>query len=137
MKKVLSILLVCLLCGCLSYNKIDNDAVSYDVAQSETLIRLWSKIIDRGTIEFLSYEDGVYQLTGYSYRIDKKHHIAHCTLRYKEPYKPDQGSWVTSTHFKKHGQQNKSEAYFNCFSEGFFDLTNDEKMSVLEQLSKQ
>ena len=78
MKKIFIILICIILCCCSMYK---NDCYNYDIAQKETLIKLWAKIITHGTIEFLRYENGYYRLTVYTYRLDKRKNTSYCTLR--------------------------------------------------------
>ena len=108
------------------------------LAKNEMLVRLEAKIITSGTIEFLRYEDGEYHLRVYTYRLDKKNNTAYCTFRGEKQYKEDEasslGCWGTSSEFK---QFNKSlDPYFGCFSKDFLELSNEEKVKVLDEISK-
>ena len=107
------------------------------LAKNETLIRLYAKIITSGTLEFLRYEDGDYHLLTYTYRLDKKNNTAYCTFREDKQHKEDEasslGRWGTSSGFK---QLNKSlDPYFRCFSEDFLELSNEDKIKVLDKIS--
>ncbi len=114
--------------------------VNHNVAQSETLIRLQpAKIITSAGFDFLSYENGQYQMIRYSYIIWKKHHTQHCriSLYPKKHYKIEEDSligdgWMTASMFN---QYRKYQPSFKCFSEQFLDLSNDEKIQVLDGMS--
>ena len=109
------------------------------LAKNETLIRLYAKIITSGTLEFLRYEDGCYHLSVYTYRLDKKNNMAYCTFRGEKQYKEDEEAsldryWMTSAEFN---QFHKSlDSYFRCFSDDFLELSNEEKIKVLDKISK-
>jgi hypothetical protein len=112
---------------------------NYDVAQSETLISLYSKIVTSGTIEFLRYDNGYYQLSVYAYRLDMKNHKSFCTFYGKTQYTADElikigrsKNWMKSSVFK---QGENLDPYFRCFSEDFLELSNDEKIKVLNRIS--
>ena len=99
---------------------------------------LYAKIITSGTLEFLRYEDGCYHLLVYTYRLDKKNNIAYCTFRGEKQYKEDEasnlGGWGTSSEFKQFNKSN--DPYFRYFSEDFLELSNEEKIKVLDKISK-
>ena len=109
------------------------------LAKNEMLVRLEAKIITSGTLEFLRYEDGEYHLRVYTYRLDKKNNTAYCTFRGEKQYKEDEEAsldryWMTSSEFE---QFNKSlDPYFGCFSKDFLELSNEEKIKVLDKISK-
>lgn len=114
--------------------------VNHKVAQSETLIRLQpAKIITSAGFDFLSYENGQYQMIRYSYIIWEKHHTQHCqiSLYPKKHYKIEEDSligegWMTASMFKQYRNYQPS---FKCLSERFLDLSNDEKIQVLDGMS--
>ncbi len=112
---------------------------NYDVAQSETLISLYSKIATSGTIEFLRYDNGYYQLSVYTYQLDIKSHKSFCTFRGETQYTADElikigrsKNWMKSSVFK---QGENHDPYFKCFSEDFLELSNDDKIKVLDGMS--
>ena len=81
------------------------------LAKNEMLVKLYAKIITSG---------------------------AYCTFRGEKQYKEDEasslGCWGTSSEFK---QFNKSlDPYFGCFSKDFLELPNEEKIKVLDEISK-
>ena len=130
------IFLICIILCCCSMYKIDS--YNYDIAQKETLIKLYAKIITNGAIEFLRYENGHYRLSVYTYRLDTTKSTPYCTLRSDTLYKKDDlinigrgRNWMTSSMFK---QVEDHEPYFRCFSEDFLELSNDEKMKVLNEI---
>ena len=132
------IFLVCSLLCCCSVHKVD--CCNYDVAQKEPLIKLYAKIITNGTIEFLRYENGDYRLSVYTYRLDMRKSTPYCTLRSDTLYKKEDlinigrgNNWMTSSMFR---QVENHEPYFRCFSEDFLELSNDEKIEVMNNLSK-
>ena len=108
------------------------------LAKNETLIRLYAKIVTSGTLEFLRYEDGCYHLLVYTYRLDKKNNMAYCTFRGEKQYKEDEdsslGCWGTSSEFKQFNKSNNP--YFRYFSDDFLELSNEEKIRVLDKISK-
>ena len=108
------------------------------LAKNEMLVKLYAKIITSGTLEFLRYEDGKYYLSVYTYRLDKKNNIAYCTFRGEKQYKEDEasnlGGWGTSSEFKQFNKSN--DPYFRCFSDDFLELSNEEKIKVLDKISK-
>lgn len=109
------------------------------LAKNEMLVKLYAKIITSGTLEFLRYEDGKYYLSVCTYRLDKKNNIAYCTFRGEKQYKEDEEAsldryWMTSAEFN---QFHKSlDSYFRCFSDDFLELSNEEKIRVLDKISK-
>lgn len=129
-------LLCCMLCSC-SMSK--NECYNYDVAQKETLIKLYAKIITSGSIEFLRYENGLYRLSIYTYRLDMNNNTPYCTLRSDTLYKADDlislgrgKNWMTSSMFE---QVESHDSYFKCFREDFLKLSNEEKIKVLNCIS--
>lgn len=116
------------------------NSVNYSVAKEETLVRVWAKIITRGTIEFLRYEDGNYQLYKYSYWLDTKNHTYSCGLIEKKLYKSNDNidvywmtdNWKTSSMFN---QINNYDPYFRYFSDDFLEISNDDKIRVLDSIS--
>ena len=132
MNKNIIFLLCCLFCSCLT-SRID--CYNYDLAQKETLIKLYAKIITNGSIEFLRYENGYYRLSVYTYRLDVKKNTPYCTLCNDTLYKAEDlinigrgRNWMTSSMFK---QVENHDPYFRCFSEDFLELSNEEKIKVL------
>ena len=137
MKKIFIFLICIVLCCCSMYK--NDDCYNYDIAQKETLIKLWAKTITHGTIDFLRYENGYYRLTVYTYRLDKRKNTSYCTLRRDTLYKKDDlinigrgSNWLTSSMFKQYEDEN--QPYFRCFSEDFLELSNDEKIKVLNEI---
>ena len=137
MKKVMCLFIGYLLCCCTT---LKNDCINYEIAQKETLVKVYAKIITSGSIEFLRYENGYYRLSVYSYRLDMKNKTPYCTLRKDTLYKADdlfnicrEGNWMTSSIFKQYGNY---DPYFRCFSEDFLELSNDKKIEVLNEISK-
>ena len=136
MKKSLLFLLCSIFCSC-STPKID--CYNYEIAQKETLIKLYSKIITSGSIEFLCYENGYYRLYVYTYRLDMNNRTPYCTLRSDTLYNKTDlinsgraRNWMTSSMFK---QVENHDSYFRCFSEDFLELTNEKKKLVLDSIS--
>ena len=138
MRKILLLSVVALLL--LSCRTQKTTFVNHNVAQSETLIRLQpAKIITSAGFDFLSYENGQYQMILYSYIIWKNHDRQHCqiSLYPKKHYIIEEDSligegWMTASMFKQYRNYQPS---FKCFSERFLDLSNDEKIQVLDGMS--
>ena len=133
MKRLIYILLLCL-CNCSIINKLEY--ATYNEAQKETLIFIYSKIITHGHMEFLKYNDGNYQLIGYSYSIDIRNNKAHCSLRYKEPFDTanlinTKKHWMTSSQLHK---PKNVDSYFKCFSDDFLEVSNDRRIEILDSL---
>lgn len=138
---IMRVLLICflsfILIGCYSYNT----GVPPEMAQKETLLFYYSKIIWTGDICFLHYEDGVYKKIQYGYRIRLKEKSVSCTKKNEEvidinSYKDERIVFYTSESFKNHIKES-SLKYYKCFSDDFLDLSNDEKITLLDSLSKQ
>ena len=101
---------------------------------------VYAKIITNGSIEFLRYENGYYRLSVYTYRLDVKKNTPYCTLCNDTLYKAEDlinigrgRNWMTSSMFK---QVENHDPYFRCFSEDFLELSNEEKIKVLNSISK-
>ena len=105
--------------------------------KEETLVTVYSKTQKTGTIEFLRYKDGKCQRLIYSYCVDLKQYAACCTLKSKNYYRIDDNrlpkEWMTSSVFR---QQKYYKKYFGCFAENFLELSNDEKIELLEEIAK-
>lgn len=112
---------------------------TFEVAKEETLVKVYAKIITNGTIEFLRYDNGYYQLSVYTYQLDIKSHKSFCTFRGETQYTADElikigrsKNWMKSSVFK---QGENHDPYFKCFSEDFLELSNDDKIKVLDGMS--
>ena len=64
--------------------------------------------------------------------------MAYCTFRGEKQYKEDEasnlGGWGASSEFKQFNKSN--DPYFRYFSEDFLELSNEEKIKVLDKISK-
>lgn len=114
--------------------------VSPEHVEEETLIINQSKIISRGYIYFLRKKEGKYELLSFSYRISLKQHTVDCTLRERKIYDISDGiipnRWLTADEFRRCKYYNSIfEEYYNCFIANFLELSNDEKIKVLERIS--
>ena len=112
---------------------------TFEVAKEETLVKVYAKIVTNGTIEFLRYDNGYYQISVYAYRIDMNNHISYCSFRGDTQYRAEDlktaigKNWMTSSMFIM--QAKNHVPYFRCFSEDFIELSNDEKIQVLDGMS--
>lgn len=111
-----------------------------DYAKEETLILLYSKIIDRGSFYFLSDNGTTCRLTVYSYHFDKKTKKTSYSKIRVEDYNFEDScvknlSWLNADLFKTQFLNN--EYFKQIFPPNFLDLSNDEKMSLFENLSRQ
>ena len=116
---------------------------NYEKAQKETLIKLYAKIIWNGSLYFLSNKNGNYEMSVYTYRLDKKNKTAYCTFWEKRTLTAEdiinnnlnnipQNYWMTASEFQKQ----KNLEVFNYFSDDFLELSNDDKINVLNNISK-
>lgn len=128
------VVLVALHLGSCSMSKIE--FVNANKVKDETLIRVYSKTQENGTIEFLKREGEKCQLLIFSYAVDVKRQTSSCSLRQMKLYEIADNriseDWMTSSMFQK---QKYYEKCFACFSEHFMEMSNDEKIRVLEEIS--
>lgn len=138
MTRIISILalVVMLIESCGNLSKIEY--VSAEKAEEETLITIENKKPRQGYIKFLKAEGGRYRLLTYTYRIEEKAGTAHCTLRSDETYSIDSDvikkSWMTASTFQELKYYGRD---FRSISERFLDLSNDEKIELLNELSRE
>ena len=140
--KIVTILLslTLLLGGCsLSQHSVQtyNESVLPDM--NETLIALHSKILRSGTLHFLSRNGEVFKKTTFYYYIDIPQKQTFCAKEGERNFSISENDitdiyWCSAELFKQSEKAN--EAYFNCFSMNFLDMSNDEKLKVLEEISK-
>ena len=137
MKKLFFALACSLLYSCTTTKNMS--LATFEVAKEETLVKVYAKIITNGTIEFLRYDNGYYQLSVYTYQLDIKSHKSFCTFRGETQYTADElikigrsKNWMKSSVFK---QGENHDPYFKCFSEDFLELSNDDKIKVLDGMS--
>ena len=95
---------------------------------------------DRGSFYFLSDNGTTCRLTVYSYRFDKKTKKTSYSKIRVEDYKFEDScvknlSWLNADLFKTQFLNN--EYFKQIFPPNFLDLSNDEKMSLFENLSRQ
>ena len=139
--KIVAILLSFMLLfgGCLPQRDIDAYNKSVLPNMDETLIALYSKIIRSGTLVFLSRDGEVFKKTTFTYYIDIKKKQAFCTKWEEKNFNISEDdithiSWSTAESFKQFVKS--CEDYFNCFAMNFLDMSNDEKIKVLEEIAK-
>lgn len=139
--KIVTILLSFMLLfgGCLPQRDIETYNKSVLPNMDETLIALYSKIIRSGTLDFLSRDGEVFKKTMFTYYIDIKKKQAFCTKREEKNFNISEDDithiyWSTAESFKQIEKSN--EDYFNCFAMNFLDMSNDEKIKVLEEIAK-
>ena len=117
-----------------------NYAISSDTVKYETLIsELQGKIITNGVIHFLRYENDTIRIISYYCQIHEKSKTV-CCQRVEDSNSfmstNNYSGFYTTSLFKSHIEKNPSwKRYYNCFSENFLDLTNDEKIKVLEEIA--
>lgn len=114
--------------------------VNANVAKQETLISLESKTINYGNLLFLKYIDkGKVSFLVYEYLVDKECQKIDCEkireVEYDVNDKIIDKPWSTSNQFKEGVRCSSWEKYFTCFSENFLDLTNDEKIKLLDEIA--
>ena len=127
-----SIYLFCMT-SCLS------SSVPKELSLNETLISTHYKLIEHGYLIFLVPLER-YQMKEivYSYSINMKNRSVLCSngqekifnIQDKRNYLKDH-DFRTAKEFK---QTNRREKYYTCFSEDFLDMTNDEKIDLLNKL---
>lgn len=123
--------------------RITNYGVSSDIAKQETLIsEIQGKIITNGVISFLRYENDTLRMIRYSCQMQEKTKTAHCQKLESKVWDIPHASpnsfsgFYTSTLFKAHVEKKPVlKKYYNCFSENFLDLTNDEKIKLLDEIA--
>ena len=139
--KIVAILLSFMLLfgGCLPQRDIDAYNKSVLPNMDETLIALESKILRSGTLFFLSRDGDAFKKTTFTYYIDIKKKQAFCTKREEKNFNISEDdithiSWWTAESYKQ--SQKVNEDYYNCFAMNFLDMSNDEKIKVLEEIAK-
>ena len=139
--KIVAILLSFMLLfgGCLPQRDIETYNKSVLPNMDETLIALHSKILISGTLHFLSKNGEVFKKTTFTYYIDIKKKQAFCTKREERSSIISENnithiSWWTAESYKQ--SQKVNEDYYNCFAMNFLDMSNDEKIKVLEEIAK-
>ena len=140
--KIVAILLSFMLLfgGCLPQRDIDAYNKSVLPNMDETLIALESKILRSGTLFFLSRDGDAFKKTTFTYYIDIKKKQAFCTKEREKKFIIDENDipsglcGLTAESFKQ--IEKDREDYFNCFAMNFLDMSNDEKIKVLEEIAK-
>ena len=140
--KIVTILLsfMLLLGGCLPQVDLRTYYEPVHPNMNETLIALQAKILKSGTLYFFSRNGEVFKETSFTYYIDIKKKQAFCTKERKKNFIIDENdipsglSGLTAESFKQ--IEKDREDYFNCFAMNFLDMSNDEKIKVLEEIAK-
>ena len=129
-----SLSIALLLFGCYSTQQY----VSAEAADEETLMKILFKIPEHGYIVFLQKDGFSYKEVVYSYSIERKGKKFYCRKN-KEKSIIDLNNksrdWLTAEMCRMHDYYNLF--IFQYISEDFIELSNDEKLKVLEELSRQ
>ena len=125
--------------GCYCYNR---GGVYSEAAMQETLVSpIMGKILKSGVMSFLLYENNTYRIIKYDCQIDLNRKSVICR-KYKDEVIDIKGKerypeWYTAESFKKYIERSSTyQKYYKCFSEDFLDLSNDEKLKLIDELSK-
>ena len=139
MKKFFLYCLLFLFSGCYCYNR---GGVYSEAAMQETLVSpIMGKILKSGVMSFLLYENNTYRIIKYDCQIDLNRKSVICR-KYKDEVIDIKGKerypgWYTAESFKKYIERSSTyQKYYKCFSEDFLDLSNDEKLKLIDELSK-
>lgn len=125
--------------GCSVTNK--SRYTDYKAVEDEPLIRIFTKNMKSGAIEFIVKNEDQISLTQFSYYIDvdKKEITCHKSVNKVIDDSTDEyltGLWMTSDMFKHNETNSQKQSYWKCFSEDFNDKSNADKIKLLEDLSK-
>ncbi|MBO4804882.1 MAG: hypothetical protein J5554_02440 [Paludibacteraceae bacterium] len=139
--KIVAILLSFMLLfgGCLPQRDIETYNKSVLPNMDETLIALHSKILRSGTLHFLSRNGEVFKKTTFIYHIYIEKRQVSCAKIEERDFIISENdithiSWWTAESYKQ--SQKVNEDYYNCFAMNFLDMSNDEKIKVLEEIAK-
>ena len=134
MKKIILLsLLTVLFVSCRTQSNIVRDS-------SETLITHQCKVAKQGYFLFLKKEGPSFKVLTYYYFINKKTNTVSCRAfpeKIVEANQLENYHWKTSEGFMSSATKIWREKCFNYFSEDFVDISNDEKLTLLDELSKQ
>ena len=112
----------------------------YKAVEYEPLIRVFTKNMKSGAIEFIVKNEDQISLTQFSYNIDVDKKEIRCHKSGNEVIDSTderlRGLWMTSDLFKHNETSPKKQSYWKCISEDFNDISNEEKLKLLEDLSK-
>ena len=112
----------------------------YKAVEDEPLIRIYTKNMKSGVIEFIKINENEISLTQFSYYIDNKKKDVTCykfgNMILSSTDERLNGLWMTTEMFIHNEGHKKKEAYWTCFSDDFIDVTNDEKIKILDELSR-
>lgn len=113
-------------------------------SSSETLMKLNYKLPQYGYFTFVVYinENEVKEVI-YHYSIDMKNSRCICFMSSENIYnrieyckQKDCYGLESSTFFENSLRNSLLERYFTCFASNFLQMTNDEKLKLLNELSK-
>lgn len=112
----------------------------YQSVAEEPLFCIYNKTNERGTFTFIINDDNQIRQTSFTYSIyvDGKTVACHKSedIILNSQDERLNGHWLTAAMFKGNEKGTRREAYWNCFSDDFLDMSNAEKMKLLEDLSK-
>ena len=132
------IILVYTILGCSATNKCRY--TDYKAVEYEPLIRVFTKNMKSGAIEFIVKNEDQISLTQFSYYIDVDKKEIRCHKSGNEVIDSTderlRGLWMTSDLFKHNETSPKKQSYWKCISEDFNDISNADKIKLLEDLSK-
>ena len=137
LRNLFIIIVVHAIIGCSATNKcIYTD---YKTVEDEPLFRIYTKNMKSGTIEFISKNNNQISLTQFRYHVDIDKKDVTCYKSESSILKSTDerlnGTWMTADMFK-HNARGPKIAYWKCFSEDLDELSNEEKLKLLEDLSK-
>lgn len=124
--------------GCSAANKCRY--TDYKAVEDEPLIRIYTKNMKSGVIEFITKNEDKISLTQFSYYIDSNNKDVTCyksgNMILSSTDERLNGLWMTTEMFMHNEKHPKKEAYWTCFSDDFIDVANSEKIKILDELSR-
>ncbi len=107
--------------------------------QAVSLIQLRCKIIDHGYLSFIISQNDKISHIVYSYSINKKENKAYVSLNKKSVLSNEDlksfNNHKTSLEWAKAQKDSYREKYFKVFHDNFLDMSNEEKILLLDSLT--
>jgi hypothetical protein len=120
-----------------------NAKLTMKISNNETLIKNDSKIMGHGYFTFLVFvSENEVNETIYYYSINIKNKKCSCLKTTERRYnvneylkKYDTSRFKTAKEFERSQTHTWREKYYNCFVNNFLEMTNDEKIDLLDSIS--
>jgi hypothetical protein len=140
MKKLFIAIIITILSSCLSHTEINVKNVKN---LDETMIAIYTKITKHGSIHFYrKINPSTIQFIVYQYSINVEQQKVYCVTIRNDSVDiskiPDTLTirGLTSEDFNKRLKGKPVEKYYKCFSDNFLDMSNNEKIKLLDSLSQ-